>query len=75
MDSYKPSGWARRDLFYGTAAASLAVLAPARDMWPTCWPPQAKPAVLALRAAVQRKRPRFAKRGADAFIRCSSIKT
>jgi hypothetical protein len=28
MDSYNPSGWARRDLFYGTAAASLAVLAP-----------------------------------------------
>jgi pyruvate dehydrogenase (quinone) len=29
MDSKnKPSGWARRDLFYGTAAAGLAVLAP-----------------------------------------------
>src|ERR1700685_4287640 len=29
MDSYKPSGWARRrDLFYGTAAAGLAALAP-----------------------------------------------
>jgi pyruvate dehydrogenase (quinone) len=26
MDSQKPSGWARRDLFYGTAAAGLAVL-------------------------------------------------
>jgi thiamine pyrophosphate-dependent acetolactate synthase large subunit-like protein len=28
MDSHKPPGWARRDLFYGTAAAGLAVLAP-----------------------------------------------
>ncbi len=30
MDTNKPSGWARRDLFYGTAAAGLAVLAPRR---------------------------------------------
>jgi pyruvate dehydrogenase (quinone)/pyruvate decarboxylase len=28
MESHKPSGWARRDLFYGTAAAGLAALAP-----------------------------------------------
>ena len=30
MDTNKPSGWARRDLFYGTAPAGLAVLAPRR---------------------------------------------
>src|SRR3984885_3628162 len=28
MNSHKPPGWARRDLFYGTAAAGLAALAP-----------------------------------------------
>ena len=28
MDNHKPSGWARRDFFYGTAAVGLATLAP-----------------------------------------------